>query len=556
MKPQLLKPFVGMMVFVMIVSLACNLGSPPASAPPSTEAPQKPTSQEPAEPTTTQANIGASKSGAVSSLDDVQKAVVQIEADGTFIDPQVGWQVNVGKMGTGFIIDPSGIAVTNNHVVTGAALIKVWVGGETKPRNAKVLGVSECSDLAVIKINGDSFPYLDWYNAPIKVGLKVFAAGYPLGDPNFTLTDGIVSKAAASGETSWASVDTVIEHSAKINPGNSGGPLVDENGKVVGINYAAVAETDQNFAIGRDEALKVIDQLKTGKNVDSLGINGGAVSGTVGDTPISGIWVRSVASGSPADKALIQPGDIVYQLEGQVLATDGSMSDYCDILRSHNPSDTMAVTVIRFSDLSLLEGQFNGRELVTAGYFSGSSSNNTGSSTTTTTGDYTAVTDNNNIIQLEIPSAWSDVDGSPWDSDWGGIKFTAPSIEASTNLDDFKNYSAPGVFFTASDRLGEIGGFIELLDGVKGWFDKDCTRDQNNYHIDYGTGDWSDPLYEGKFDVWKNCKGTGTKVFMLAARPKDNPTAYLMLVEIHFTSDADLKDLAHILDTFKVIGSF
>jgi serine protease Do len=541
----------------MIISLACNLGSSPTTVSISTELPQKPPTREPAKPSATSPQVEAPKSGAVSSLDGVEKAVVQIEADGTFVDPQVGWQVNVGKMGTGFIIDPSGVAVTNNHVVTGAALLKVWVGGESKPYNAKVLGVSECSDLAVIKIDGSNFPFLDWYSDPIKVGLRVFAAGYPLGDPNFTLTDGIVSKATTSGETSWASVDSVIEHTAKINPGNSGGPLVNNDGRVVGINYAAVAETSQNFAIGRDEALRIIDQMKGGKNVDSLGINGGAVSGDVGGVSISGVWVRSVASGSPADKALIKPGDIVYQLEGQVLATDGSMSDYCDILRSHNPTDPMAVTVIRFNDLSLLEGQFNGRELETTGYFNGSSSNNSsGSSTPASTGDYTLVTDNDNVIQLEVPSAWSDVDGTPWDSDWSGIKFTAPAIVASTNLADYDSYNAPGVFFTASDRLGEIGGFIQLLDGVKGWFQDDCTRDHNNTHIDYGSGDWSDPLYEGKFDVWKNCKGTGTNVFILAARPKDHPTAYLMLVEIHYTNDADLQDLTHILETFEVIGNF
>jgi serine protease Do len=217
----------------------------------------------------------------------------------------------------------------------------------------------------------------------------------------------------------------------------------------------------------------------------------------------------------------------------------------------------MGITVIRYSDLSLMEGQMNGRELTTTGYFTGSSSSNTtGSSTTTPGGDYTTVTDDNQVIQLEVPAAWSDVNGTPWDSDWGGLKFTAPAVSASTNLDDYDNYNAPGVFFTASDRLGEIGGFIELLDGVKGWFEDDCTRDRVNYHVDYGTGDWSDPLYEGKFDVWKNCKGTGTNVFILAARPKDNPTAYLMLVEIHYINDSDLQDLSHILETFQVIGSF
>jgi len=85
--------------------------------------------------------------------------------------------------------------VTNNHVVTGAAILKVWVGGDqSQSYNAKVLGVSECSDLAVIDIDGEGFPYLQWHEGAIKVGLEVYAAGFPLGEPEFTLTKGIVSK--------------------------------------------------------------------------------------------------------------------------------------------------------------------------------------------------------------------------------------------------------------------------------------------------------------------------------------------------------------------------
>ena len=115
--------------------------------------------------------------------------------------------------------------MTNNHVVTGAALLQVYVGGETdRVYSARVLGVSECSDLAVIYIEGDGFPFLQWYEDEIDVGLDVYAAGFPLGDPEYTLTKGIISKARTSGETDWASVDAVVEHDATINPGNSGGP--------------------------------------------------------------------------------------------------------------------------------------------------------------------------------------------------------------------------------------------------------------------------------------------------------------------------------------------
>ncbi|MCA9974349.1 MAG: trypsin-like peptidase domain-containing protein, partial [Anaerolineales bacterium] len=130
----------------------------------------------------------AVSTGAVAGLENVKTAVIQIEAQGTFRDPEVGTIYNAAGRVSGFIIDPSGIAVTNNHVVTGAALIKVWVGGESEPRNARVLGVSECADLAVIDIDGDGYPFMAWYDGSVDVGLDVYAAGFPLGDPEYTLT--------------------------------------------------------------------------------------------------------------------------------------------------------------------------------------------------------------------------------------------------------------------------------------------------------------------------------------------------------------------------------
>ena len=297
----------------------------------------------------------------ISSLRDVNRATIQIEAEGSFVDLELGEQLNRRGRGSGFIIDESGIAVTNNHVVTGAAILRVWVGGEREPRNAKILGVSECSDLAVIDIEGAGYPYLEWFDGEIYAGLDVFTAGFPLGDPQFTLTRGIVSKSRTSGETNWASVDAVIEHDATINPGNSGGPLVTTDGKVVGINYAGSRGTSQFFAISRDEALKVIDQLRTGQDINSIGVNGTAVLS--GDGTLSGIWVASVKSGSPASNAGIRGGDVITRLEGLVLATDGTMADYCDVLRTHLPGDVLSIEVLRFDTGEMLEGKLNSYRL-------------------------------------------------------------------------------------------------------------------------------------------------------------------------------------------------
>ena len=257
--------------------------------------------------TTTTAAVVAD-SLAVTSLEDVQTAVVRIVAEGSFVAPDVGVQINVAGSGSGFIIDESGLAVTNNHVVTGAALLQVFVNGEAEPRNARILGVSECSDLAVIDLEGDGYPYLEWYDGALNVGLDVYTAGFPLGDPEFTLTRGIISKASADGESNWASVDSVLEHDATINPGNSGGPLVTADGQVVGINYAAASSTSQYFAISRDEARPIIDVLQTGDDVMSLGINGQAVVSD--EDGVYGVWVSSIDSGSPADLTGIKPGDV------------------------------------------------------------------------------------------------------------------------------------------------------------------------------------------------------------------------------------------------------
>ncbi len=346
-----IKSVIFISMIIMIVSAACGPAKQVVTEQPviPTAVPAKPTT--PPEPTATEV-----PSGLVTSLTDLKKATIQIQSEGTFIDPEFGYMANAAGRGSGFIIDPSGIAITNNHVVTGAALLQVWVGGDTnKVYNARILGVSECSDLAVIDIEGDGFPYLSWYEGAANVGLEVYAAGFPLGDPEFTMTKGIVSKEKANGETSWASVDSVIEHTATINPGNSGGPLVDEAAKVVGINYAGASSTSQYFAIDRGTALSVIDQLREGKDVDSIGINGQAVSSE--DGSLTGIWVSSVKSGSSADKSGVKAGDIVTSLENLILATDYTMKDYCDILRTHNPDDTLAIDIYRWASQEVLAGQ-------------------------------------------------------------------------------------------------------------------------------------------------------------------------------------------------------
>ena len=528
-----------MLTGLLLLALACNLpGSTPdepTAAPPPADQQATAVPKEPEEPT--------GRTGAVSSLEDVKQAVVQIVAEGTFIDPEFGLQVNAAGSGSGFIIDPSGIAVTNNHVVTGAALLKVYVAGEQEPRNARLLGVSECKDLAVIDIEGDGFAYLDWFDGTIGVGLQVYAAGFPLGDPEFTLTQGIVSKAQADGESDWASVNSVLEHDATINPGNSGGPLVDGNGRIVGINYASSSLFSQYFAISRDEATGAIDQLQAGENVESIGVNGVAVASE--DGTLSGIWVASVASGSAADEAGVLPGDIITTLEGLVLATNGSMADYCDILRTKGDDSTMSIEVLRYQQGEYLTGQLNGRPLETAGVFGQQLAGDvpdTGSGYL----EYTQVTDDYGAIVVEVPSNWIDIDGSAW-VDAGDV-FGA-SISAAPDLDGFfGTWDTPGVFFAASDDLARWGGYVQLLDFYRPDFAAVCELD--------GRYDYDDGYYRGKYDYFVKCGGSGGADFLiLTAVPIDTSVKLLILVEVQILTNDDVDAADRILATFDVVGA-
>lgn len=494
-------------------------------------------------PTTTKAapetttTTTAPESGAVGSLADVQGAVVRIVAEGSFIDPEYGQQYNAAGSGSGFFIDSDGIAVTNNHVVTGAAFLQVYVDGDDEPRNAKVLGVSECSDLAVIDVDGDGYPYLEWYDGDITVGTQIYAAGFPLGVEEYTLLDGIISKADADGESDWSSVDSVIEHSADTLPGNSGGPIVTEDGKVIAVNYAGDS-MGESFGVGRDEALKVLPTLLGGEDVTSIGINGLAVS----DGGLSGIWVSSVASGSPADMVGIEAGDVVTLIENIIPATDGTMADYCDVLRSHDLTDPLSVEVFRPADNAFLEGTINTDQTLEVSYsFEDELGDEVADPGTNVAGydSYVTLVDSGNILTVDVPAAWSDVDTN---SLWGdGVTTYGVGIWAATNYEAWNSgWDTPGMFFGASATLAATESVDSLLNSHD--YSGGCAYDRRY--------DYSDGLYTGVYDVWTSCGGGDTIFIDLAAETAGGEV--LMNVQVVAVTDADLEALDFVLNTFVV----
>lgn len=474
--------------------------------------------------------------GLITAPDQARSGVVQIAAQGTFRDPEVGEQPNAAGHGSGFIIDPSGIAVTNNHVVTGAATIEVFVDGDDEPRNARVLGVSECNDLAVIDIDGDGYRYFRWNDTPPQPGHEVSVAGFPLGDPEYTLTRGIVSKAEADGDTSWSSLDHTLEHDASAEPGNSGGPLVSEDGSVVGVHYASGAAIagSQYFAIPATLAKPVVDQMRQGADVESIGVNGTAI---VDDASgIAGVWVASVESGSPAGDAGVQAGDIITRLENLDLATDGTMADYCDVLRTNAADDTMGIEVLRYDTSELLRGELNGAELEVAMSFADTYDDQVAESGGDYTG-YVTVTDDSGALSVDIPDTWVDVDGSA--EEINGVP--APSVWASPNMQGFvETWGTPGMRFAVTDQYhsADIGSALDSIAPA------DC--------VSAGRFDYSDPLYVGQYEMFTDCGGTASQYFVVASVPADD--SYLAVVAVQVTGDADLHALDQILATFQVVG--
>lgn len=370
----------------------------------------------------------AAAGGAATSQLEVQPAIIQIVADGDYVPFGEGQAVQSSGAGSGFIIDPSGIAVTNAHVVEGAGSIQVFIGGDDKPVNARILGVSECNDLAVIDLEDEGYSYLDWASETPAVGTDVWAAGFPLGDPEYTLVDGSVAKNNADGDTSWASLDFALQMTAPIQPGNSGGPLVDSTGRVVGVNYMSSnpgTDTSQFFAIPTEVAKEVVDVLKTGTDQESLGVNGEAFYDP--EAAIAGVWVSGVRSGSPASNAGVEPGDVILQLEGRdvVKAQDVDPSrgptkaGYCDVLRTKGADSPIKIQVFRPTTGEVLEGEVNNPDKplvpVTALTTGSESTNDSGTTDTTTASGFTLVTDDTGSMSAEIPDTWSDVDTSPGD---------------------------------------------------------------------------------------------------------------------------------------------
>src|SRR6266852_2383720 len=230
----------------------------------------------------------------------------------------------VRSMGSGFIINPAGYIVTNNHVVEGATDIRVKID-DGRELAAKVVGRDPKTDLALLKVEATGLPVIPLGDSTqLQVGEPVMAIGNPFGLER-TVTTGIVS--ATGRVIGQGPYDDFIQTDASINPGNSGGPLLNLQGEVVGINSAIFSESGGNmgigFAIPSNLATAVIDQLKThGKVVRGwLGVMIQDVTEDLaksfGLSEPHGALVSGVKEDAPGAKAGLQRGDVVIEYDGK-----------------------------------------------------------------------------------------------------------------------------------------------------------------------------------------------------------------------------------------------
>jgi serine protease Do len=318
---------------------------------------------------------------------------------------------------------------------------------------------------------------------------------------------------------------------------------VTEDGTVVGVNYMADQSTSRFWAIAADEAIPVVERLKEDENVNSIGVNGEVVFDQDGN-PL-GVWVASVASGSPADKSGVRPGDIISSLENIYVASDGTMKEYCGVLKSHNADDTLALEVIRWNTGEILTGQLNGRELAVSAVFDSNAGGNTDDNTGGTTTGYVDTSDAYGAIALELPASWADTDGSAWVD---GNDVIGASISAAPDMEAYsRTWGAPGLFFGVSDDLARLGGHVQILDAVRPDYLSECKLE--------GRYDYNDGYYRGKYDLFESCGGPGgASTLVLSAVPTDNSQAFTILLIVQMVSPEDEDIAIHALDTFRVIG--
>ncbi|MFM7427669.1 MAG: HhoA/HhoB/HtrA family serine endopeptidase [Elainella sp.] len=240
-------------------------------------------------------------------------------------------------LGSGFIVSNDGRIITNAHVVEGADTVEVTLKDGRKLQG-RVLGADPVTDVAVIKVDGNNLPAATLSNSEqVQPGEWAIAIGNPLGLDN-TVTVGIISATGRSSNSAGIPDKRVdfIQTDAAINPGNSGGPLLNERGEVIGMNTAIRADAQGiGFAIPSNTLQRIADQLASKGKAEHayLGVQmttltpevrqeiNSSPNANINVSEERGVLIVDVVNGSPADRAGLKAGDVIYRVNGQDVTT-------------------------------------------------------------------------------------------------------------------------------------------------------------------------------------------------------------------------------------------
>jgi len=240
--------------------------------------------------------------------------------------------------GSGFVFDSSGRVLTNEHVVRGRAQVQATLA-DGRRLLAGVVGADPRLDIAVLKLSAKGLPVAELHSGPLKVGQLVVAIGNPYG-LSWTVTAGVVSALGRELPVSHGiALRDLIQTDVPINPGNSGGPLVDAQGRVIGITTAIIP-----FARGVGFAVPVSSVLAALARFEEMRHRDGARLGIVASPTQGGVLVLEVEPDSPAARASLREQDVIVALGGRDVT---SIAQVTEALQSVRPGQTVEVTFLR-----------------------------------------------------------------------------------------------------------------------------------------------------------------------------------------------------------------
>lgn len=267
--------------------------------------------------------------------------------------------------GSGFIIDKNGVILTNRHVVSDPEAEYTVITSDGKKYPAKIIAHDSINDVAILKINAKNLPFIELADSSkIEIGQTAIAIGTALGEFAGSVSKGIISGlsryiTALTGLGEQERLRGLIQTDAAINPGNSGGPLIDLEGKVIGINTAVVFGAENiGFAIPINTAKKDLEDLKKYGHIrkPSLGVRYLLINKKIKEEmnlPVSkgALIVReqapgdvAVISGSPADKAGIKENDIILEINGQKIDFKNTLQD---LINAANIGEIINLKILR-----------------------------------------------------------------------------------------------------------------------------------------------------------------------------------------------------------------